>query len=85
MVTEEAVVIDKNVDGELLKIVQDAETDVSPSSEPTAGRVLVFQAVLTKQQPHFSSLVEDMPKQSILRRLLRLLFPLVDESQRVRS
>lgn len=85
MLTEEVVVIDKNVDGALLRIVQDAEADTSPSTEPTAGRVLVFQSVLTKQQPNFSSLVEDMPKQSILRRLVKLLFPLVDESQRVRS
>jgi hypothetical protein len=85
-VVEETVVEDKDVDGAFLRIVHEAENNPSSVAEtPSAGRSLVFESVLTRQQPHFAHLVDDMPSQSILRRLLKLLFPLVDESQRVRS
>lgn len=81
MVAEEIVVVDKDVDGQLIRILAESENGASYVNHSEIMR----HEVISKQQLELGDLVDEMPERTVLRRFLKIFFPLVEENQRVRS
>ncbi|MGZ5436383.1 MAG: hypothetical protein ACXWID_11455 [Pyrinomonadaceae bacterium] len=76
--------MDKDIDGQVIRILANSENGAACiSKNPT--RLEILEEVISKQHSDFGQLVDDMPQPTMYRRVLKVLFPLVEENQRVRT
>lgn len=75
---------ERNIDGELLDIVGKHERELTLNGSSMRART-TLEEVIKRQQQDLEDITDRLPRVTTLRRLLRLFFPLVEESTRIRS
>lgn len=82
--TEVAIQTETNIDSELLDIVGKHERELTSNGGSMSAKG-TLEEVIKRQQRDMEDIQERLPKVTMFRRILRLFFPLVEESTRVRS